>query len=162
MKRRYLYVLLFAVPAVLTATVAAVAAGGAAAGALWLFVFGDDPWPASAGPIVLGIAGVAGALTLGAAGLAAYSVGKAQEQKARMPGWHVAAALGATLLLGLAIGLRVAGVQLGPVPDSVRCADLCRDAGLSGSSMPPRDSGRRTCSCLDSSGTAVKVVELTD
>ena len=42
MRRRHLYVLLFALPTFLLSIVAGATLLGAAAGALWLFVFGDN------------------------------------------------------------------------------------------------------------------------
>ena len=45
MKRRYVYVLLFATPAFLASIIVSLLLFGAAAGVLWLFVFGDNPWP---------------------------------------------------------------------------------------------------------------------
>jgi hypothetical protein len=44
MRRRYLYVLMFSVPALLASLMMSVAVLGTAAGVLWLFVYGDDPW----------------------------------------------------------------------------------------------------------------------
>jgi hypothetical protein len=46
--RRHVYVLLFAVPALLVSIIAAALMLAASAGALWLFVYGDDPWPNTA------------------------------------------------------------------------------------------------------------------
>lgn len=47
MKRRYLYVLLFGVPALLASIIISFLLFGAAAGILWIFVLGDNPWPSS-------------------------------------------------------------------------------------------------------------------
>lgn len=55
MKQRYLYVLLFSVPALLAAALIALFLFGVAAGALWIFVYGDTSWPASAGKVLPGI-----------------------------------------------------------------------------------------------------------
>ncbi len=162
MRRRYLYLLLFAVPSALLGLIAAGVAVAGAAGVLWLFVFGDDPWPRQSDLIFAAVAVLAGAPVLGASLTMAYQVGKAQESKPRVPRGHLGLALGLTLAFGLLIVLQLAGPRRGPVSDSERCADVCRHAGFSASSMPPRDSGLRTCSCLDEQGTAVRTIDLTD
>ena len=55
MKRRYLYVLIFGVPALLVSVIISFLLFGAAAGVLWIFVFGDNPWPAFAGKMLTAV-----------------------------------------------------------------------------------------------------------
>ena len=163
MKRRYLYLLLFATPAVLLALIAAGVTMAGAAGVLWIFVFGDDPWPRHSDFILGAVGLMAGVPVLGAALTMAWRAGKAQESQPRVPRRHLGLAVGLTLVLGAVIVLQLAGPRPGgPASDSERCADLCRDAGYSTSSMPPRDSGLRTCSCLDGGGRAAQSFELTN
>ena len=164
MKRRHLYVLLFAVPTLLASVVTAAVLLAAAAGALWLFVFGDDPWPAAAGSflgIVFAVAAATGWLVLLSA---AYAVGAREERKPSLNAGHVALAIGATMVLGAFIATRLLGVSVpgGTRSDSVRCADLCRAEGFAGSGMPPRDSGDRTCSCYDAQGREARRITLSD
>ncbi len=138
------------------------AAVAGAAAVLWLFVFGDAPWPQQSDLIFAAVAVVAAAPVLGASLTMAYRVGKAQESQLRVPRGHLGLAIGLTLALGALIALQLAGPRRGPVSDSERCADLCRASGFTASEMPPRDSGLRTCSCLDDHGTAVRTIELTN
>jgi hypothetical protein len=161
MKRRFLYVLLFAVPALLLSAIAAALLAAAAAGVLWLFVFGDDPWPPSAGA-ALGIALVAcGVLGWLAMLVVAYAVGKRQESRARLNRAHVFLACGLTIVLVGLLGARSCGLRIGgPVGDDEVCADICQAQGFAGSGMPPRDSGNRTCSCYDAQGTEVRRIPL--
>ena len=80
-KRRYLYVLLFAAPTFLLALIAGAMLLGASAGVLWLFVFGDDPWPSEADTLLTGVF-VLGTAAFWIAQLSvAYAVGKREETK---------------------------------------------------------------------------------
>ncbi len=162
MKRRFLYLLLFTVPAVLLALLVAGVAVAGSAGVLWLLVFGDDPWPRQSGLIIAAVAVLAAAPVLGVALTVAYRVGQAQESAPHMPRGHLALAFGSTLLLCVVIALQLAGPRRGPASDSERCSDFCVQAGLATSSMPRRDSGLRTCTCLDDQGKAVQTIELTN
>ena len=159
MKRRYVYVLLFGLPALLAALVVSLLLFGAAAGALWIFVLGDNPWPASAGSVLVGLmAVVCVALWLGLLSFA-YAAGKLQEAQPALNPRHVLASVAATALLVLVVAAQQWGVgNLGAKSDSVQCADFCKAKGFMASGMPPRDSGLATCSCYDARGhEAVKV-----
>ena len=48
MKKRYLYALLFGLPGLFVAGIISILGFAALTGFLWLFVFGDNPWPAYA------------------------------------------------------------------------------------------------------------------
>ena len=164
MKRRHLYVLLFAVPTLLASVITAAVLLAAAAGALWLFVFGDDPWPAAASSF-LGISfAVAAAAVWLALLMAAYAEGSREEGKPSLNAGHVALSIGSTVVLGAFIATRLLGVSFpgGTQSDTVRCADLCRAEGFAGSGMPPRDSGDRTCSCYDAQGREARRITLPD
>ena len=43
----------------------------------------------------------------------------------------------------------------GAKPDSILCAEFCNEKGYSTSSLPPKNSGERNCSCLDERGQEV-------
>ena len=161
LRRRYLYVLLFALPALLVSIIAAALTLAAAAGALWLFVFGDDTWPATANTL-LGAVFAGGVATLWIVLLSiAWSVGKRQEGRPALNRAHVALAIGATVLLAAVIAVRLTGWSFsGARTDSVVCADFCRDRGFAGSGMPPLDSGDRTCSCYDTQGREAEQIDL--
>ena len=48
MKKRYIYSILFGVPGFLVSLIVAFIIFGFVAGFFWLYVYGDEPWPASA------------------------------------------------------------------------------------------------------------------
>ena len=135
-KRRYLYVLLFAAPTFLLAVIAGAMLLGASAGVLWLFVFGDDPWPSEADTLLNGVFVLATAAFWIAQLSVAYAVGKREETKASLNTTHVLISVGATVVLAVFIAVRMSGVGFGDRPDSLICADHCLAAGATGSGMP--------------------------
>ena len=153
MKKRYLYLLLYSVPIVLASAVVAFAVFGAAAGILWLFLAGDNPWPPAANALL----GAVFVLAFAASALAflswAYAVGRQEEASAALNRKHAVAAVGATVLLLLGIVAYQWHVgNIGPKTEGVLCADFCRSKGFAGSGMPPRNAGAATCSCFDPQG----------
>ena len=92
----------------------------------------------------------------------AYAVGKREETNASLNKTHVLISVGATVTLAALIALRISGVGFGDRPDSLVCADHCLAAGATGSGMPPRDSGDRTCSCYDAEGRVITSIQLQD
>lgn len=160
MRRRYLYVLLFAVPALLAAMIGTALAAGAAVGMLWLFVFGDNPWPGwiehavAVGALGTGLVFYAALLSL------AYAIGRQEESRLAINRTHVALAVGSTAALLFLVALRLGGIRFTPLSDDEVCADVCREQGFSASAMPPRISGDRTCSCYDAQGRVAHRVPL--
>jgi hypothetical protein len=159
MKRRYAYLLIFAVPAVLASFVAASLIAGASAGVLWLFVFGDSPWPDAAGTILGGLFGLSFLTLLSGALAGAYIVGRRAEKDAVSRAGPAMLAASATALIVLLVVMHQRSVgNIGPKSDSVVCSDFCAARGFAGSGMPPRDAGPATCSCYDAQGKeSVKV-----
>jgi hypothetical protein len=160
-KRRHLYVLLFAVPALLASIVAAALMLAASAGALWLLVFGDNPWPPVASTL-LGAVFVLGGAALWLALLAvAWAVGKRQESRRTLSATHVGLAIGTTAVLAAVIGGHLTGKPFLRVrTDSLVCADACRAEGFTSSGMPPTSSGDRTCRCYDGKGQEARRIDL--
>lgn len=159
MKKRYLYSLLFGIPGFFVSGMIALVLFGAAAGTLWLYVFGDNPWPIST-ETVLSTLLVLTFLILWIASIAAgYMIGKKLEKDPLLNWKHILISGGLTLLFILFIVLQQLSVgNLGPKSDSVLCSDFCVQHGYAGSGMPPIDSGKRNCSCYDNSGNeALKV-----
>jgi hypothetical protein len=159
-QRRYLYVLIFAAPTLLLSVIAGGMLLGAAAGALWLFVLGDDPWPAAADTLLTSVFVLSCAAFWIAQLSVAYAVGKREESKPTLSRSHVLLSVGSTVVLVVLIALRLSGVGVGNRPDSLVCADHCLAAGAAGSGMPPRDSGDRTCSCYDAEGRVITSIQL--
>jgi hypothetical protein len=153
MKKRYLYSLLFALPGFVISLVMAFAVFGAAAGFLWLFVFGDNNWPDSTEKI-LPVLLVLTFLVLWIASIAAgYVTGKKFEADPELNKKHLLASAGLTIAPILFIVLYQLQVgNLGTKPDSVLCSDFCLGKGYSFSEMPPKNSGDKGCVCLDASG----------
>ncbi len=162
MARRHLYVLLFAIPALLASAVAAALLTAAAAGSLWLFVLGDNPWPDSVGTALGAAFVVAGAAMWIALLTLAYRIGTHEESRPSLNRLHVALAAGVTLLLAGLIVVRVTGIGAGPKSDSLMCSDYCRAEGFASSGTPPRDSGDRTCTCYDAQGREARHVPLAE
>jgi hypothetical protein len=98
-KARHSYPLLFFIPSAVLGAVAGVLAGAAGGGILWLFVYGDSPWPAQANAVVMAMACVVAVAVLGALLLAAYRAGNVQDARGGLRKAHV------LMALGLSVGL---------------------------------------------------------
>jgi hypothetical protein len=159
MKKRYLYALLFGVPGLFVAGISSILVFAAFTGILWLYVFGDNSWPASSETIlsILFVA-VFGALWVGFIALG-YLVGKKLERDPLLNRNHMLISAVLTLMFILLMVFQQWRVgNLGPKSDTVLCSEFCTQHGYSGSGMPPQISGDRTCSCYDGSGSeALKV-----
>jgi hypothetical protein len=161
LKKRYLYVLLFAVPILLASTVAAFVVFGAAAGFIWLFVAGDNAWPAVTDTVLIVLFVLAFAGSTLALGYRAYVEGKAREDDPTFSARPALVAGGVTALLVLGIASYQWRVgNIGPKPDGVVCSEFCASKGFQGSSMPPRDAGAPTCTCMDAQGRAGATVPM--
>ena len=161
MKKRYIYTILFGIPGFLISALIFWIVAGAAAGALWIFVFGDNPWPASVDkilPVLLVIVFLAIWIVLLTAG---FLAGKRLERTSEINKNHIWISIGVVVAIGLVFGLFQLRVgNIGPQSEGARCSEYCSQKGYSASSMPPLNSGDRTCSCLDEFGNAVITVPL--
>jgi hypothetical protein len=153
MRKRYIYILLFGLPGLFVAGIISIVVFGALAGILWIYVFGDNPWPASAGTfitivfVIVFMALWIGFIVLG------YGVGRKLEGDPVLNRKHVFISLGLTLIFLLFILFQQWSVgNLGPESAGVLCSEFCIQHGYVGSGMPPEVSGDRTCSCYDESG----------
>jgi len=161
MRKRSLYVLLFAVPIVLAATLAAFVVFGAAAGVIWLYIAGDSAWPPVTDYVLGALFILAFVATAGALARAAYVAGRNREREARGGGKAAAAATGVTaLLIGAMLAYQWQVGNIGPKPDGVVCSEFCAGKGFMGSSMPPRNAGAATCSCIDAQGREATTVPM--
>lgn len=101
MKARYSYTLLFLVPSVMLAALTAIFVVAAGAGVLWIFVYGDSQWPASANTILVALASATSAITLLVLLALAYRLGKHQEANGGLRRSHLILALAVSLALPL-------------------------------------------------------------
>lgn len=108
MKRRYVYAVLFGLPGLLVSALLTLLVLGMTMGVLWLFVFGDNTWPAYTDtllPVFFLLVFLLGWVAFLAAG---YLIGKRREADAALNKTHVLLSLGATA----ALLLLVAGMLL--------------------------------------------------
>jgi hypothetical protein len=123
-----------------------------AGGVLWLFVFGDEPWPEIVGVGLMSALALMVAALWGALLALAYAAGKRAERRA-FGLVDVIAPLVATAALVMAAAAHQLSVgNIGPVSDTTACSRLCQERGFAVSGMPPRESGDRTCTCYDAEG----------
>ena len=156
MKKRYVYTLLFGIPGFFVALIAGLVAFGIGAGVLWIFVFGDNPWPPAVDAILPVLSLVVLVVSWVAITIFGYFYGKGREDVAGLNRSHVLISVGATIAPIAVIVLHQFSVgNLGPPSDGVRCSEYCRHEGYSASGMPPKDSGDRSCICFDGDGREV-------
>lgn len=159
MKRRHVYLLIFALPAAIAAALFAITVFGIITGALWVFILGDDPWPKSIETGV-GLLTVLVFFTVFALLLrAAYAAGKKLESVSKLNLAHVGYSVAATCaLVALILAHQYSVGNLGKPSDSVLCADYCRAKGFNTSRLPPAGESARLCGCLDNNGSEVVTV----
>jgi len=146
-------VLLFGVPAFLASIVISLTMFGIAAGAVWLFVLGDKPWPSSASNMLAALFFVVCATLWVVLMLVAYNFGKKQEQLEAFNARHVATSLGVTALLVLIVLSHQWRVgNIGTKSYGVLCSKFCQDKGFAASAMPPSETGAEICNCFDAQG----------
>ena len=153
MKKRYVYAFLFGIPGLFVAGIVSIFLFGAFVGILWLFVFGDNPWPSYIGALT-SILFVLTVLTLWIAMIAfGFLTGKRLEKDPLVNKIHVLISVGLTMAFLLLILFQQWSVgNLGSKSDSLLCSEFCVQHGYSGSGLPPETSGNRICSCYDNSG----------
>jgi hypothetical protein len=163
MKTRHWYLVIFGLPAALAAGVIALALFGAAAGLVWIFVAGDEPWPRHLEVLLVGVFAAAFLVVWGVLLSWAYATGKRRESRVGVDPRHLLVSAGATaLLLALVAGQQWGVGNIGPQSDGLRCSEYCRAKGFDSSSMPPRDTRSASCSCLDANGREALTVPMSE
>jgi hypothetical protein len=153
MKKRHIYALLFGIPGLFVAGIIAIILFGGLAGFLWLYVFGDNPWPSYVEQLTSSLFVLFVLVAWIAFILLGYVVGKRMEDDPSVNRAHVLISAGVTVMLLLLMFIQQWSVGiLGPRTESVLCSDFCIQHGYSGSGIPPEISGDRICSCYDDSG----------
>ena len=161
MKRRVVYSMLVGIPGLIVSVLISALVFGMAVGILWLFVFGDNPWPPfveSSLPILFVLVFLVVWLGLVAAG---FMIGKRLETAPALNRKHVLLSAAVTILGVLFILFYQLSVgNIGPKSPEASCAEFCSQKGYNASSVSPRISAVRTCGCLDSHGSEVIQVPL--
>jgi hypothetical protein len=161
LKARYLYILLFALPGLVLSGILSFLLSGMTLGILWLFVFGDNPWPAAVESLLPVVFLATFLLAWLACLLGGYYVGKRLEADGGAKKSHILISLGLTALMIVFILLQQWGAgNLGPKTEGQLCHEFCVSQGYSASSTPPRNSGQATCGCLDDTGREALTVPL--
>jgi len=88
--------------------------------------------------------------------MAGYVTGRNREVSPENVSRTALISAGATLLLLLFVVIQHQGTR----PDSLICSEYCRGRGYDTSGMPPADSGKRLCYCLNSNGEPVDSVDM--
>ena len=159
MKKRFIYSILFGIPGLLISAMLSLIVAGTAAGALWIFVFGDNPWPASV-ETILPVVILAVFLVVWTAILAAgFFIGKRLERDPVFNKGHILVSIGVIVAFLLGFAFFQLGIgNIGPRSEGLLCSDYCRQKGYSVSSESPQNLGNRTCSCLDQFGNDILTV----
>jgi hypothetical protein len=156
MKKRYLYAILFGIPGLSVAALLTAVSLGAAAGFLWLFVFGDSPWPQAVQTLLPAVGLIVFVAAWAGISVWGYRYGIRQEDGRPVERRHLLIAAAATILPIVIVILHQYRVgNLGPKSDGERCSDYCNEQGYAASGMPPRNSGDRSCLCYDGKGRTV-------
>jgi hypothetical protein len=158
MQKRYLYAILFGVPGLCLSLIMTLLVIGAVSGFLWLYLFGDNPWPTASAKLLsiltAGMLLVLWTVTI----VFGYLTGKRLEVSPGRNRWHyvVSAVLTIAPLLLLLLYQWSVG-NLGTHSDSLVCRDLCLAKGYPASGMPPKNTGERVCICYDSGHEVLRV-----
>jgi hypothetical protein len=161
MKKRYIYSILVGTPGFFITLIITFILFGAAAGFLWIFVYGDNPWPQFTEKILSALF----VLTFLVLWVISISIGFVTGKKLEVnPGLnknHILLSVCATTLPIILIIFHQLHVgNIGAKTDGQRCSEYCSEKGYSASGMPPKNSGERTCSCFDSAGQEIKKVPM--
>ena len=156
MKKRYLYSLLFGIPGFIISVVISFIIFGALAGVLWIYIFGDNPWPSLIEIIFPALFALVFLTLWTITIVAGFIIGKRLEKNQALNKKHILVSIGVTIIPILFIVLYQLRVgNIGPKSDGERCSDFCSQRGYPGSGMPPEDSGERNCICIDNSGVEI-------
>jgi len=161
MKKRYVYSLLFGIPGFFVSAIIALVVFGAVIGTLWIYFFGDNPWPFPTEKLLFLLLVLTFLILWITSITIGYVIGKKLEKDSGLNWRHILVSSGLTvMLIGFIVLQQLSVGNLGPKSESVLCSDFCSQKGYSGSGMPPKNSGDRSCSCFDNSGNEVLKVPL--
>ncbi len=134
---------------------------GGASGFLWIYAYGDNPWPQYTGKILPALFILTFLVLWISFIIVGFITGRNLEVNPGLNRNHIMASVGATTVPILLIILHQLSVgNMGQKSDSRLCSEFCSEKGYSMSGMPRKDSGERTCSCFDSNGKEVMKVPM--
>ncbi|MCK9352325.1 MAG: hypothetical protein WCT49_04620 [Candidatus Paceibacterota bacterium] len=162
MNKKFSYLLLYGVPGSIISLILSGLVSGGILGILWLFVFGDDSWPAWVEYAII-IVFLATFLTSWIFIVqAGYSAGKKMDSEGRTAFSRkhilISSAITAFFLLMVLLHQSLVG-NIGS-SDDLACENTCSAKGYSGSSESPKDSGIRKCECFDPKTEQWKEVQI--
>jgi hypothetical protein len=156
LKKRYIYSILFGIPGFFISLLFSLFIFGAAAGFLWIFVYGDNPWPATSGRQLPLLFILTLLVSWGIIITSGFITGKKLESAQGLNTKHIMLSVAATIIPVVLITLQQLHVgNLGHKTDTVLCSEYCSKKGYTASGMPPENSGIRECSCYDNDGKEV-------
>jgi len=163
MKKRYIYSILFTVPGFFIALIIAFFIFAAISGFLWIFIYGDNPWPPSIEKLLSALFACSFLMLWFALIIIGFIVGKRLEQRPNLNKKHILTSAAITLLALALIVLHQINIgNLGQQTESQLCSEFCRSQGHSASGLNAKDAGERICSCINSEGHAVITIPLLD
>jgi hypothetical protein len=163
MKKRFIYSLLFGVLGFFVSLLIVFVIFGAVAGFLWLYVFGDDPWPSSTEKILPILFILAFFVLWTTFIMVGFVIGKNLEKDSELNKMHILISIFVIIIPIMLFILNQWRVgNIGSKPDSIICSDYCTEKGYSGSGMPAEISGEKSCSCFDSHGKEVIKIPMED
>jgi len=126
MKKRFIYALLFGIPGFFVAVIIAFFSIGAWTGLLWVFVFGDNPWPSMTEGTLFILFTVIFLLVWIILMAIGFSIGRKLENDPLLNKQHILLSGVITLLFILMIAIQQLSVgDKGPKSDGVLCSDYC-------------------------------------
>lgn len=161
MKKRYLYSLLFGVPGFLVSLLIAFSIFGSMAGFLWIYVFGDNPWPAPVEKMLPALFVLTFLILWISFTVLGFIAGKRLEEDSASSTKHIMIAASVTIVPIILISLyQLKAGNTGPKSGDIVCSEYCSRNGYSASGTPPKNSGEKSCSCYDSYGKEVMKVTI--
>jgi len=113
---------------------------GAASGFLWIYVYGDNPWPQSTGKILFALFILIFLVLWISSIIAGFITGRNLEVNPGLNKDHIMASVGATAVPIVLIILHQLNVgNIGQRSDSRLCSEFCSGKGYSMSGMPRKD-----------------------
>ena len=161
MKKRCIYSILFGIPGFIVSAIISLVVFGFAAGALWIYGFGDNPWPASVEKILPILFIFVFLVVWIALMIIGFVIGKQLEQNPILNKKHILISVGITITFILFIAFYQLSIgNIGTKSVGLQCNNYCSQKGYSASSVSPQDSGERMCGCLDNSGLEVTSIPI--